>query len=138
MFDDDKALDLTLQKGIEEGRVIAEGYASVRLAIGTEHVRVGKHPVATEHLAVVDRNKANGTDTVEKVLAQRKIIDVRRGRSLSPQADILRIVHVLAKARMCFQPSPIGQVDRMRDNIIDRNAAVGIEERIRIVRNIRD
>jgi hypothetical protein len=39
---------------------------------------------------------------------------------------------------MCFQPSPIGQVDRMRDNIIDRNAAVGIEERIRIVRNIRD
>ena len=43
MFDDDKTLDLTLQKGIEEGRVVAEGYASVRLAIGTEHVRMGKY-----------------------------------------------------------------------------------------------
>jgi hypothetical protein len=84
MFDDDKALDLTLQKGIEEGRVVAEGYASVRLAIGTEHVRMGKHPIATEHPAVVDRNKANGTDTVEKVLAHGEIIDVRRGSVPAP------------------------------------------------------
>ena len=138
MFDNDKALDLALQKGIEEGRVVAEGYASVRLAIGTEHVRMGKYPIAAKHRDVIERNQANGTNTVEKFLAQREIIDIRRRRPLTPQVDVLRIIHVLAKPGMCFQPACVGQVHRMPDNIIDRGPAVGIDERIRILRNICD
>ncbi len=39
---------------------------------------------------------------------------------------------------MGFQPLSVGQVDRMRENIIDRGAAVGTGERIQILRSIRE
>src|SRR5262249_15207213 len=42
LLDDHKAVDFSFQVGVEEGRVVAEGHASVRLAVGTEHVGMCK------------------------------------------------------------------------------------------------
>src|SRR5207248_9245658 len=38
VLDDNKALDFTGQKRVQERRVVTEGHASIRLAVGTEHV----------------------------------------------------------------------------------------------------
>src|SRR5215471_11716604 len=57
LLDDHKAVDLSLQVGVEEGRVVAEGHASVRLAVGTEHVGMCKQPITAEHFAVADWNR---------------------------------------------------------------------------------
>jgi hypothetical protein len=70
MLDDHETVDLTAQEGVQEGRVVAEGHASVRLAVGAEHVSMRKHPVAAKDLAVVDGNEANRTNAVKKLLAR--------------------------------------------------------------------
>ncbi len=80
MVDDHEAVYFTLQVGVQERGVVAEGDAPIRLAVGTEHVSMCEHPFATKHLAVVDRIKADGTNAVKQLLAQREIIDIRRRR----------------------------------------------------------
>jgi hypothetical protein len=133
MLDDNKAIDFAPQEGVQEGGVVAEGHATIRLAVGTEHVRMCKHAIATKHLAVVDRNKANGTDTMKTPLAHREVIDLRR-RCPPPtlHVDIAGIVHIAAEAGMPFQPVSVGQVDRMRGDIIDRSMAVDIGGRAQV------
>ena len=44
---------------------------------------MSEHPVATIHLAIADRIKANGANTVKKVLAQAEVIDIRRRQPLA-------------------------------------------------------
>src|SRR5258708_31701877 len=110
MLDDNKAIDFAPQEGGQEGGVVTEGHATIRLAVGTEHIRMCKHPIATKHLAVVDRNKANGTDTMKTPLAQREVIDIRRRCPPTLHVDIAGIVHIAAEAGMRFQPVSVGQV----------------------------
>src|SRR5499433_2314499 len=124
VLDDHKAVDLSLQVGVEEGRVVAEGHASVRLAVGTEHVGMCKQPITAEHFAVADWNKADGTNAVERLLAHHEFVGIRRRGPLPLQVDVASIVHVVAEARMRFQPASVRQVDRTRSNVIDRGAAI--------------
>ena len=79
--------------------------------------------------------QANGTNAVKKALAQTEVIDIRRGRPLALHVDIARIVHVAAKAGMCFQPASVRHVDGTRGDVIDRGAAVGIEGQARALRH---
>src|SRR5215472_1072021 len=129
LLDDHKAVDLSLQVGVEEGRVVAEGHASVRLAVGTEHVGMCKQPITAEHFAVADWNKADGTNAVERLLAHHEFVGIRRRGPLPLQVDVASIVHVVAEARMRFQPASVRQVDRTRSNIIDRRAAIIVDRR---------
>src|SRR5262245_33555028 len=57
--DDDEAVDFTLQEGAQERRIIAEDHAPIRLTARTEHVGMGKHAIAAEHIAAADRNEPN-------------------------------------------------------------------------------
>src|SRR5262252_7260264 len=127
LLDDYKAVDPSLQVGVEEGRVVAEGYASVRLAVGTEHVGMCKQPITAEHFAVADWNKADGTNAVERLLAHHEFVGIRRRGPLPLQVDVASIVHVVAEARMRFQPASVRQVDRTRSNVIDRGAAIIVD-----------
>src|ERR1700686_2742129 len=77
VLDDNKAVDFAAQDGVEEGGIVTEGHASIRLAVGTEHVRMCKHPFATKHIAAADRNKTDGANAVKRLLAQREVIDIR-------------------------------------------------------------
>jgi hypothetical protein len=94
--------------------VVAEGHASVRLAVGTEHVGMCKQPIRAEHFAVADWNKANGTNTMERFFAHHEFVGIRRRGPLPLQVHIASIVHVAAKARMRFQPASVRQVDGTR------------------------
>src|ERR1700722_14758447 len=98
MLDDNKAMDVAPQEGVQEGGIVTEGQATIRLAVGTEHVRMCKHPIATKHLAAVDRKKANGPDTLKNPLAQRQVIDIRRRCPPTLHVDIAGIVHIAAEA----------------------------------------
>jgi hypothetical protein len=40
-----------------------QGHASGRLDVGAEHVRMRKNPIATKHLAVVDRDETDGMNS---------------------------------------------------------------------------
>jgi hypothetical protein len=91
-LDDDKAVDFTPQEGVQERAIIAERHTSIRLTVGTEHVRMCKYSIAAEHLAFVDRNETNSANPVEKLLAQGKIIDIRRRGPSTLDADIAGIV----------------------------------------------
>ena len=83
-----------------------------------------KHPISAEHLPVADWNKANGTNTMKRLLAYYEFVGIRRRGPLPLQVDVASIVHVVAEARMRFQPASVRQVDRTRSNIIDRGAAI--------------
>ena len=85
-----------------------------------------KDPVAAEHVAFADRKETNGAGSVERLLAQGKLIDVRRRRAAMLEADGAWIVPVAAEAGMRLQPVPVRQVDGAGRNIIDRGTAVGI------------
>src|SRR5262245_42878360 len=50
--DDDHAVDFTAQEGLQEGVVVLEGDAPIRLAARTQHVAVSQDAVATEHLVL--------------------------------------------------------------------------------------
>jgi hypothetical protein len=60
-----QAGDLTAQVRGQERIVVAEGDASIGLAVGTEHVCVREDSIATKHFAFVDRVEANGTNAVK-------------------------------------------------------------------------
>ena len=87
---------------------MTERYAAIGLTGGTEHVRMRKHPIPTKHLAIVDREKTNGTNAVKKSLAQGEILNIGRRRPLPLRIDITRIVQVAAQAGMSFQPASVG------------------------------
>src|SRR6266436_4584922 len=91
-LDDDKAVDLTTPDGFQQRGIIAEGHTPIRLTVGTEHVRMCTYSIAAKHLAFVDRNETNGANPVEKLLAQGKIIDIRRRGPSTLDADIAGIV----------------------------------------------
>jgi len=88
MLDDNKAVDFTAQEDVQKSRIVAEGDASIRLAVGTEHVRMCKYPGAAEHVAVANRSETNraypveiGTTTSPRQGNARKAKrDDRRGR----------------------------------------------------------
>ena len=86
MLDDNKAVDFTAQEDVQKSRIVAEGDASIRLAVGTEHARMCKYPGAAEHVAVANRSETNRAYAVKKLLAQRQRIDVRGRWSSSPRA----------------------------------------------------
>ena len=69
-FDDNEPVDFTAQESIEEAGIVPKGHASIRLAVVTEHVRMCKHPVATKHVAAVNRIKTDGVNAVKTLLAQ--------------------------------------------------------------------
>ena len=102
MLDDDEPVDFPVSKRRPgRPRIVAEGHASTQ------------YPGATKHVAVADRRKPNRANTMKELLAHRQHIDVRGRRSSSLCAYVANIVHVAAKARMCFQPPSVGQVDGM-------------------------
>ena len=70
MLDYNKAVYFPAPDDVEKGVIVTEGYASVRLAAATAHVRMCKHPVATKHVTHAGWNKTDGANTVKKVLAQ--------------------------------------------------------------------
>jgi hypothetical protein len=98
VLDYNKAVDFAAQDGVEESGIVTEGHASIRLAAGTEHVRMGKHPIATKHVAAADRNQTDGANAVKKLLAQREVIDIRWRWPPILLAHIPRIVEVAAEA----------------------------------------
>src|SRR5262249_49284206 len=98
------------------GRVVAERHASVRLAIGTEHVGMCKQPISAEHFPVADWNKANGTNAMEGFLAHHEFVGIRRRGPLPLQVHIASIIHVAAKARMRFQPASVLHVQILEIN----------------------
>ena len=134
MIDYDQAGDLTAQIRGQERIVVAEGHASIGLAVGTEHVCVGEDSIPTKHFAFIDRVKADRTNAVKRLLAQSEVIYVWRRRAPALGVDVTGVVHQVAEAGMSFQPTPIGHVHRVRGNIIDRGVAV--RERKRILRKI--
>jgi hypothetical protein len=81
VLDDHNAVDLSPQVGVEEGGVVAEGHASVRLTVGAEPVGMCKQSVAA--FAITDWNKANGangTNAMERLLAHYEFVRIgRRG-----------------------------------------------------------
>ena len=92
MLDDDKAVDFTPQEGVQERGIIAEGHASIRLTVGSQHVGMCKYSIAAKHLAFADRNETNGANPMEGLLAQGKIVDIRRRGPSTLEAHILRVV----------------------------------------------
>jgi hypothetical protein len=62
VIDYHQAGDLTVQVRGQERIVVAEGHASIGLAVGTEHVCVRENSIATKHFAFIDRVQANGTN----------------------------------------------------------------------------
>jgi hypothetical protein len=70
MLDYNKAVYFPAPDHVEEGVIVTEGYASVRLTAATAHVRMCKHPVATKHVTDAGWNKTDGANAVKKVLAQ--------------------------------------------------------------------
>src|SRR6516162_6041749 len=92
-----------------------------------------QYPGATKHVAVADRGKTNRAHAMKELLAHRQHIDVRRRWSSSLCAYITNIVHVAAKTGMRFQPPSVGQVDRMRANIIDCGMGIRIGWGTRLV-----
>ena len=91
---------------------------------------MGKHPVATKHFAVVNRDETDGTNAVKKLLAQREVIDIRRRWPPPLGVDLTGVVHQVAEAGMGFQPGSVRHVHRVRDNIVDRGVAVRGGKRI--------
>ena len=83
-----------------------------------------KQPITAEHFAIADWNKADGTNAMERLLTHYEFVGIRRRGPLPLQVHIVSIVHVVAEARMRFQPASVRQVDRTRSNIIDRGAAI--------------
>src|SRR6266446_1973436 len=65
-----------------------------------------KQPITAEHFAVADRNKANGTNAMERFLAHHEFVGIRRRGPLPLQVHIASIVHVAAKARMRLGEKP--------------------------------
>jgi hypothetical protein len=78
MFDDNNALDFTLQESVQEHGIVAEGYTSIRLSAGAEHIRMCEHPIATKHVATSDRYETKGTNAMKILLTQREVIDADR------------------------------------------------------------
>jgi hypothetical protein len=123
---DHKAVDLPAQEGLQELRIVLEGYASKRLAGGTEHVGMGENAVAPEHPSVIDGIEANGLNTVKGLLAQHQIVDVRRRGSAIFLIDVARIIQSLTQPGVRLELEPVGQIDRVRFDVVDRRAAVGV------------
>ena len=97
---------------------------------------MGEHAVATIHPAAVDGSEADGANPVEQSLPQREIVDIRRGRSSHLHVHMAGIVLEAAEAGMGLQPAPVGQVDRMRRDVVDRGAAVVVRQRIHVARKL--
>jgi len=109
MLDDNKAVDFAAQEGVEEGAIVTEGHASIRLAVGTEHVRMCKQPIATKHVATADRNKTDGANAVKKLLAQREVIDIWWRCPPILLAHIAWVVEATAKPECASNLCPFGK-----------------------------
>jgi hypothetical protein len=96
VIDYHQAGDLTAQIRDQERIVVAEGHASIGLAVGTEHICVRKDSVATKHLAFIDRVEANGANAMKQLLAQCEVIYDWRRRSPSLGVDVTGVVSLLA------------------------------------------
>src|SRR5580692_11980081 len=70
----DEAIDLTLEIGVQEGGVILEGHASVRLTVGAQHVGMRQDAVAAVHAVAPDRIEPYRPNLVEELSAQCEII----------------------------------------------------------------
>jgi len=68
--------------------------------------------------------EAQRLDSVEKLLPRRKLIDIRRRRTVHSFVDVTRIVQPVVEARMRFQSRSIGQVDGMRRDIVNRGPSI--------------
>src|SRR6516164_1281040 len=96
-----------------------------------------KQSIAAKHVAVTDWNKANGTNAMERLLAHYEFVAIRWRGPEPLQVDVASIVHVVAEARMRFQPASVRQIDCARSNIIDRGAAIIVGRRDRMLRCLR-
>jgi hypothetical protein len=65
MLDYNKAADFCAPDDIEEGVIVTEGYAAIRLAATTAHVRMCEHPVTTKHIAHSGWNETDGANTMK-------------------------------------------------------------------------
>ena len=122
-------LSMASEEGVQELGIVAEGHASVRLAVRAQHVGVGQDAGATVHPAAVDGVEADGANPMKQLPAQSEIVDIRRRCTLHPQIHMAGIVHEAAKAGMGFQAAPARQVDGARRDIVDRGTAVIVQRR---------
>src|SRR4051794_3684157 len=103
MLDHDHASDLAFEEGVQELRIIAEGDASVRVALRAEQVGVGQDAAAAVHPALVYRREAQRATSVKPPLAQGELVDVRRRRPTHSDMGVVRIVPKVANAGMGFE-----------------------------------
>src|SRR6516162_10875445 len=78
---------------------------------------------AAVHLGVFGGNESDSANAMEEGLAHLELINVRRRRSGHPRVHVAWIVHVVAQARMRFQPPPVWQIHRASRDVVNRGAA---------------
>src|SRR5208283_2068646 len=94
MRDDREALDLATLVSAQEGLIVAEGDAPVRVAARSEHKGVGKQPRATED-AAADRCQAKRRHAVEERFARRERIERWRRRPAHALMHIGRVIEAV-------------------------------------------
>jgi len=73
MRNHDEATDCGVEEGVERPGIIAEGHASVRLAVRAQHVGVSKNSGATIHPAFINGIEADRAKPMKQSLAQREM-----------------------------------------------------------------
>jgi hypothetical protein len=125
-IDDDELTHLAAQEGLQEGVVVAERDAAVRIAAGPKHIGVGEQAGAAEDRArAADRVKADGAHAVEQRFAHAQIVDMRRRHAAHAQVGVIRIVAHGAEAGMRLEPRAVGHMHELGGDVVDRPAAAG-------------
>src|SRR5947208_5432861 len=103
-LDHGEASDLASEEGIQELRIIAKGYAAVRLAIRAQHVGVGEDAGATMHPVVVHGIEADGANAMKHSLAQSESVEIWRRCPVHPHVHVARIVYEASETGMGHEP----------------------------------
>src|ERR1700688_1962884 len=88
--DDGRAFDLPVLVRLQECFVVLERHASVRIAVGAEHVAVGEQARPPEEVAAADGFQAQRLNSMERLLARLEFIDVGRRRTAVSFVEMTR------------------------------------------------
>jgi hypothetical protein len=114
-----EALDLPVLVGAQEGVVVLDRHAAVGIAVGTQHVGMREEARAAVDAPLADRRQPQRLHAVERVLAQRQLVEVRRGRPAGLLVDVAGVVEPVAEAGMGLESRAVRHVDRAGQDVID-------------------
>src|SRR6266566_2618418 len=119
-----KSLDLLIQIGLQEGVIVPEGHAAIRIAIWPKQKAVSEQAGAAKDFPLILGDQPQRTYPVEELFPKFKIVDIGRSDAAHSFIGVTRVIEQGAEAGMCFELRAVWHVNRVCGNIIDGSPLV--------------